>query len=99
MVYAFFAGLFVGLPVGCYLRERGYANKLNDAFRVFYPYTGAKHVDRFPDTNKEFYQNLKKGEVDREDFERYIYGGSKNEKARDERDILEEQARKKLNEL
>ena len=55
MVYAFFAGLFVGLPVGCYLRERGYANKLNDAFRVFYPYTGAKHVDRFPDTNKEFY--------------------------------------------
>ena len=27
MVYAFFAGLFIGLPIGCYLRERGYVNK------------------------------------------------------------------------
>jgi hypothetical protein len=37
MVYAFFVGLFVGLPIGCYLREKGYTNKVMKAYEVFTP--------------------------------------------------------------
>lgn len=35
MVYAFFVGATLGLPLGCYLREVGYAKKLQDAYHVF----------------------------------------------------------------
>jgi hypothetical protein len=35
MVYAFFTGLFIGLPVGCYLREAGYAKKFKNAYNIF----------------------------------------------------------------
>jgi hypothetical protein len=74
MVWAFAAGLFVGLPIGCYLREKGYSRKAKQAYDIFNP-NRDKQMDKFRDTNKEFYDNLKKGEVQHEDFERYIYGG------------------------
>ena len=45
MVVAFFVGLTVGLPIGCYLREKGYTRKAGEAFRIFYPYTGEKKFD------------------------------------------------------
>jgi hypothetical protein len=86
MVYAFFVGLFVGLPVGCYLRERGYTNKVMRAYEVFTPVTDVKKSDEFKSTNKQFYEDLKRGLVSNEDFERYIYGGNRNEKGKDERD-------------
>lgn len=37
MVYLFFGGLFVGLPVGCWLRERNYHAKFIKAYQVIVP--------------------------------------------------------------
>ena len=37
MVRFFAAGLFIGLPLGCYLREKGYHRRLQDAYRVLRP--------------------------------------------------------------
>ena len=37
MVWAFFAGLCVGLPAGCYLREQGYTSKFRNAYRALTP--------------------------------------------------------------
>lgn len=37
MVYAFFGGMFVGLPIGCYLREKGYHSKAIKAYEIFNP--------------------------------------------------------------
>lgn len=37
MVYAFFVGMALGLPLGCYLREVGYAQKLKNAYGIFVP--------------------------------------------------------------
>ena len=35
-------------------------------------------MDKHGDLNSEFYDKMGKGEVERKDFERYIYGGSRN---------------------
>ena len=32
MVWAFCTGLVVGFPVGCYLREKGYTNRMRNAY-------------------------------------------------------------------
>lgn len=61
MVLAFAIGLFVGLPVGCYLREVGYARKFQEAYNVFSPPTDEKKSDMFKNRTKEFYDNLAKG--------------------------------------
>jgi hypothetical protein len=45
MVYAFFVGLFVGLPVGCYLREAGYQRKFKNAYQQFAPDNGSLKSD------------------------------------------------------
>ena len=37
MVYAFFVGITLGLPLGCYLREVGIAGKIKNAYNVFVP--------------------------------------------------------------
>ena len=37
MASAFCLGLFAGLPLGCYLREKGYAKKAIKAYEVFKP--------------------------------------------------------------
>ena len=37
MVYAFFVGLTIGLPLGCYMREAGYVHKIKSAYNVFVP--------------------------------------------------------------
>ena len=37
MVRVFAAGLFAGFPIGCYLREKGYHKRLQDAYRVLRP--------------------------------------------------------------
>ena len=47
-------------------------------------------MDNFRDTNAEFYRNLKKGDVDPKEFERYIYGGSFNKRNTDESDRVED---------
>ena len=47
MVYAFFVGLTVGLPVGCYLREVGYAKKLKDAYYIFAAAPDTHTSDKF----------------------------------------------------
>ena len=78
MVYAFMFGLFVGLPLGCYLREAGYARKFQNAYNIFFPDTNEMKMDRYKNKSKEFFENLKKGQVEAKDFERYIYGGQYN---------------------
>ena len=50
-------------------------------------------MDNFRDTNKEYYEDLKRGKVDQHDFERYIFGAHQN-KNRDDRDKLDERVRK-----
>ena len=40
-------------------------------------------MDKFPNTQQEFYDDLKRGKVDNHDFERYIYG-SQSKKRTDE---------------
>ena len=96
MVYAFGVGLFIGLPIGCYLREKGYAHKIRQAYDIFNTKRDERKMDQFQSTNKQFYDNLKKGQVNNEDFERYIYGGTFNKRTSDERDRIEDDVRKQL---
>ena len=74
MVYAFMTGMFIGLPLGCYLREVGVANKLRNAYEVFVPPPAADKMDRYRSKSQDFFKNLKKGQAEVKDFERYIYG-------------------------
>ena len=39
---------------------------------------------------------MKKGDVEHEDFERYIYGGNANSKTSDDRDRIESEMSKQL---
>jgi len=75
MVSAFIVGLTFGLPLGCYMREVGYAKKLQDAYRVFVPAPSTHTSDELKNKNVNFYENIKKGQVDPKEFERYVYGG------------------------
>ena len=45
MVYAFFVGMVVGLPVGCYIREKGYASKMHQAYNLFSPANDERKMD------------------------------------------------------
>ncbi len=76
MVYAFFVGAFIGLPLGCYMRETGVAHKLQAAYNVLVPRANANQSEKLKSRSDEFYQNIKKGQVDPKDFEKYIYGGT-----------------------
>ena len=54
-------------------------------------------MDEHADRNADFYDRLGKGEVQREDFERYIYGGSQNlQQHEDGRDRIEDQDKKAM---
>lgn len=54
MVWAFCVGLFVGLPVGCYLREVGYSRKAKDAWSIFFPDKGEVQMDRYKNKAIEY---------------------------------------------
>lgn len=86
MVYAFFVGLTIGLPVGCYLREAGYAQKIKNAYNVFVPPPETDKAAKYKSKADEFYKNIRKGQTEAKDFERYVYGGSHNLKTSDEYD-------------
>ena len=58
MVYFFFAGMMVGLPAGCMLREKGYHLRFINAYRVIVPAPEAPKMDQFRDTRAEFYKDL-----------------------------------------
>ena len=54
-------------------------------------------MDSHQDLNNEFYDRLQKGDVERKDFERYIYGGSKNlQQKEDGRDKIEAHDRREM---
>lgn len=61
MVYSFFIGAFFGVPFGCYLRERGFHRRMQDAYRVMSPGEKAPQMDGFRSTAKEFYEDLSRG--------------------------------------
>jgi hypothetical protein len=47
MVYAFGVGLLIGLPVGCYMRERGYTQKIMKAYEIMTGVKTDKKMDQF----------------------------------------------------
>jgi hypothetical protein len=98
MVYAFVTGMFLGLPLGCYLREVGVANKIRTAYEVFVPAPTADKMDKYRNKSQDFFKNLKKGQADVKDFERYIYGGTRNERSQDAIDIAEKEIEKTMKE-
>ena len=104
MVWAFGAGILVGFPAGCYLREHGYLRKMRNAYSALRPdadYLPTNNLDKLlPNQKREkFFMDLKKGMANKEDFERYIYGGNYDRKFfTDERDKLEDKARDQLRE-
>jgi len=52
-------------------------------------------MDNFRNTALDFYDDLSKGKVATKDFERYVYGKSKNQQSGfDERDLLEQKEKK-----
>jgi hypothetical protein len=97
-MYAFVTGMFIGLPFGCYLREVGVAKKLRNAYELFVPAPAADRMDKFRSKSDDFYKNLKKGQADVKDFERYIYGGNYNEMSKDATDIAEKDLEKTMKE-
>ena len=52
-------------------------------------------MDKFANTNKQYYAKLKEGTADVKDFERYIYG-SQTQKLKDGRDLVEEKERNEI---
>lgn len=70
------------------------------ALRIIAPRTDdSPRMGEFRDTNKEFYKNLKRGDVDPKDFERYIYGGSYNKRSQDDADRVEDKVRKDVDKM
>ena len=98
MVYAFFVGLTVGLPVGCYLREVGYAQKFKNAYNVFVPPPETDKAQQMKSKSGEFFNNLKKGQVEAKDFERYVYGGTHNLRSNDQADKAEKEIKEIMKE-
>ena len=87
MVYSFFVGMFLGLPLGCYLREVGYAGKFKSAYQIFFPDQGLLKGDKLRNKSKDFFDGLQRGDVDAKDFEKYVYGGQHNNRQSDVKDI------------
>ena len=99
MVWAFVTGLCFGLPAGVYLREKGYATKMRNAYQAMNPNEVQYKTDNFEklDGKKKadkYYRDLKTGMADPKDFERYIYGGNYDRKFyHDDRDAVEDKVR------
>lgn len=90
MVILFVGGLALGLPAGCWLRERNYHLRFVKAYQQLVPPSDTPQTDAFRDTRAEFYEDLKKGKADPKDFERYIYGKhAQKQRYTDERDVAE----------
>ena len=96
MVYAFFVGVTIGLPLGCYLREVGYARKIKNAYNIFVPVSSERESDKYINKSSQFYDNIKKGQVDPKDFERYIYGGSYADRTLDSIDKVETEVNQQM---
>ena len=90
MVYFFLAGVFVGLPMGCMLREKQYHKRFIEAYRVLVPRQQAAQSEKYRDTRTEYFNDLQKGMADAKDFERYVYGQSA-QLFKDDRDKQEQQ--------
>ena len=66
MVYAFMVGMFIGLPIGCYLREAGVSNKFKKAYGIINPNSlekSEKDKNLLKDPRAKFYENLKRGDA------------------------------------
>ena len=94
MVYSFAIGMFVGLPVGCWMREQGHHHRAMRAYRVMFPKEAAPISDSYQNTNEQYQKDLMAGRVEPKDFERYIYGKEYNkQRGTDERDLAETETR------
>ena len=90
MVVIFGAGLLVGLPAGCWLRERNYHLRFVKAYNVLVPRDETPAMEAYRDTRAEYFENIQKGKADPKDFERYVYGKfGQKQRYTDERDIAE----------
>lgn len=70
---SFFVGVAIGLPVGCYLREIGFGNRLNKAFREIVP---REKKDELVNEAGMFYQSMRQGMANPDEADRYIWGPS-----------------------
>lgn len=77
------------------MRERGYHGRIVKAWSELNQPKETRQMDKFVNTNKEYYAKLKEGTADVKDFERYIYG-SNNRTLKDDRDIMEEKERQEI---
>ena len=62
MVWAFVTGIVMGFPVGCYMREQGYSEKLSNAIHALRPNTTLR-TDKFERTTglkkrEKYYKDL-----------------------------------------
>ncbi|TNV72714.1 hypothetical protein FGO68_gene3592 [Halteria grandinella] len=99
MVYAFALGVTLGLPLGCYLRETGLARKLQSAYGLFVAPPDTHSSEKYKNKSEQFYKNIKKGQVDPTQFERYVYGGSYAQRTSDEVDKIESEVNQQMKEL
>ena len=100
MVWAFVVGLSFGFPTGVYLREKGYTGRMRVAYNTLLPNNSNLDVDNYGRLSGEkkrdqYYKDLKAGLVSNKDFERYIFGGKKDRKYSDERDLYEDKLMEK----
>jgi hypothetical protein len=93
-MYAFFVGGVFGMPLGCYLREKGFSDRFVRAYRELQP---RKEEDELKSETDEFYKAVKLGRADPKDFERYIYGRSYKGMTHDDRDDFEDKVRSEVN--
>eukprot|EP00353_Schmidingerella_taraikaensis_P010301 CAMPEP_0185582906 /NCGR_PEP_ID=MMETSP0434-20130131/21202_1 /TAXON_ID=626734 ORGANISM="Favella taraikaensis, Strain Fe Narragansett Bay" /NCGR_SAMPLE_ID=MMETSP0434 /ASSEMBLY_ACC=CAM_ASM_000379 /LENGTH=65 /DNA_ID=CAMNT_0028201863 /DNA_START=9 /DNA_END=206 /DNA_ORIENTATION=+ len=61
MVRFFAAGMFVGFPLGCYLREAGLHKRIQAAYKALNPGEDAPKMNQFRDTTQDFYRDLQAG--------------------------------------
>ena len=75
---------------------------MRNAYEVLHPtadYLPTNNLDKLMPTQRrdKFFKDLEKGMANKEDFERYIYGGNYDRKFyTDERDKMEDKARDQL---
>ena len=89
MSKTFIVGALIGVPFGCYMREAGYSQRVNDAYVSLFPskkeaYIHNKELIKGNQRNK-YFDDIKSGHATPEQFEGYVYGGSYKETNKDDK--------------
>lgn len=63
---------------------------MQNAYNIFVPPPDAHQSDKYKNQSEKFFNNLKKGNVDPKEFERYVYGGNYADRNKDDDDRAEQ---------